>query len=321
MEERRMDIQRLRAFLYAAQLGSISRAATQLRIAQPALSRQIQKLEEELGVALLVRQGRGVRPTEAGAMLVRKGEPLLRQIQDTADEVVASAGVATGTVGFAVPPGAGKTLGPSLVMRYRERCPNVTLRIMSGLSGQIRQWLVNGQVDVALMHNPSRLPDVTLRPILAEDHYVIAPPSAAMAKLPRGLRALPRIFHTEDLARLPLILPGRPHSLRVFVEEIAARHGLALDVLEVENLELIKTLVEAGVGFSVMAFNAVQSEVKRRTLRAIPLDPPVGWTLALATPNRPATRATTELVHLVQALVDEMVTEGVWRGRLLKGTV
>lgn len=312
-----MDIPRLRAFLYATQLGSISKAATHLRIAQPALSRQIKKLEDEIGVALLVRQGRGVRPTEAGETLMRRGEQLLRQIQQAADEVVATAGVASGAVTVAMPPGAGKTLGPQLVMRYREQCPNVTLRIQSGLSGFIRDWLVAGVVDVALMHNPPRMADVTTRPILAEDHYVIAPSAGNMTRLPRGLRALPRAFRLADLARLPLILPGPPHALRGLVEELGSREGVDLRVLEVDNLELIKTLVESGAGYSVMAFNAVQEEVKRRVLRVVPFDSPIAWTLALATPNRQPTRATTELVRLLEALVRELVTKGVWRGRLM----
>lgn len=315
-----MDIPRLRAFLYAVELGSVSRAASRLRTAQSALSRQIRKLEEELGVQLLVREGRGVRPTEAGEALVRRGEWLLQQIQATAEEVQAHEGRPSGTVTLALPPGAAKTLGPQLVMRYRERCPNVTLRLRSGLSGFIRQWLAEGSLDAALLHDPPRIPDVVIRPLIDEDQYLIAPSAANVARLPRGLRALPRRFQLAELARLPLILPSRPHGLRALLDSLAARERITLDVLEVDNLELIKTLVESGAGFSVMAFNAAQLEVKRRVLRAVPLEPTVSWQLALAMPKRQPTRATVELVKLLEELIVEMVARGVWRGRLAGDT-
>lgn len=313
-----MDMPKLRAFVYAAQLRSISKAATQLRIAQPALSRHIKGLESELGVALLVRHGRGVRPTEAGETLLRRGEMLLRQLRQTRDEVLAQAGTASGQLTLAMPPAAGLTLASQLIERYRRRCPNVSLHVLAGLSGSIREWVHEGRVDVALLHNPPRATDLTTRPLLIEDLYVIAPPAAAMKRLPAGVRTVPRAYRPDDIARLPLILPSHPHSLRLQVEEAAARRGLRLDViLEVNDLSIIKALIQRGVGLSVFAYNAVQQEVARRALRAVPIEPPISWTLGFAINERQPTRAARELVALIEVLVAELVAAGTWRGRLV----
>ena len=315
-----MDIPHLRSFLYAAQLRSISKAAMQLRMAQPAVSRHIHRLEEELGVQLLVRHGRGVRPTEAGETLLRKGELLVRQLRQTRDEVIAQAGVASGHLALAMPPGAGQALAPELIARYRAQCPNVSLQVFAALSGFIYDWLLDGRVDLALVHNPPRAKDIVTRPLLIEDLYVIAPMARRMSRLPKSLRSLPRQFELKQIGELPLILPGRPHGLRLFVEEIAAREALELNILEVDSLEIMKTLVEHGLGFSVVAYNAAQSEVKRRALRVVPIAAPgVSWTLALAMTERRPSRGALELVRLIEELVQEMVGRGIWRGRLVAG--
>lgn len=315
-----MEIPRLRSFVYAAQLGSISKAATQLRVAQPVISRHVHKLERELGVPLLIRQGHGVRPTEAGETLLARGEAILRQLRQTKDEVVARASVASGEVTLAMPPAAGRTIAAELVARYRERCPNVTLHVLSGLSGFIRDWLSSGRVDVALVHDPQQARGMQARPLLVEDLEVIAPSAARMSKLPKPLRGLrlPRQFTVERIAELPLILPARPHGLRVIVEEAAARRGIELDVLEVDNLEIIKTLVERGLGFSVMAGNATEPEVRQRKLRKVAFAPPgISWTLGLVVADRRPSRAAVELVEVLEGLVQELVANGVWRGRPL----
>jgi LysR family nitrogen assimilation transcriptional regulator len=311
-----MDLPRLRAFLLASRLGSVSRAAAELRIAQPALSRQIRKLEAELGVTLLVREGRGVRSTEAGEALMRRGEGLFEQIQETIQDVQAHAGRPTGTVTLAIPPGAGKTLLPRLVTEYRDRFPAVNLRIRSALSGSIRDWLSRGEVDVALIHDPPRMQDVELRPLLEEQHDLIAPAAPRATHLPRALSRQKKTVSLEDLARLPLILPGPAHGLRQLIEGLAARERIDLQVTEVDNLELIKTLVEAGVGYSVMAYNAAQEEVRRGVLRAVPIIPTISWQLMLAMPRRRASRAASELVKMIEDLLAELINAGLWRGTM-----
>ncbi|MEN9773578.1 MAG: hypothetical protein RL322_648 [Pseudomonadota bacterium] len=314
----KMDIPRLKAFMLASRLGSMSRAAAELRIAQPALSRQIRKLEQELGVPLLVREGRGVRKTEAGEALALRGEALFRNLQETVEAVQAHAGRPSGTVTLALPPGAGKTLAPQLITRYRHRFPSVTLRIRSALSGSIRDWLTRNEVDVALIHDPPRMPEVEIRPLLEEAQYLIAPAQAMLDALPKHARKLPREPQWSDLAGLPLILPSRLHGLRQLIEDTAARERVDLQVTEVDNLELIKTLVESGAGYSVMAYNAAQEEVRRRVLRAMPLSPTLSWQLALATPRRQPTRAAAELIRMIETLVAELIGQGLWRGSLIE---
>src|SRR3546814_19561694 len=112
-----MDLRQLRTFLHVAELGSLGRAAERLRVAQPALGRQIRLLEEELGVPLFTRHGRGMAPTPAGRILLDRASALLRLVADTRAEVSAERDAVKGTVSLGVPPNVGAVLAGGLVER------------------------------------------------------------------------------------------------------------------------------------------------------------------------------------------------------------
>src|SRR3546814_14168642 len=136
-----MDTRALRYFVHVAQLKSFSRAAAHLRIAQPALSRQIRNLEDELGVQLLTRSVRGVQMTEAGALLLERAEVILDQIKKARLEVAAEAGEPSGRLTLAVTPAAGPMLVPPLVERCEASFPKVSLRFVEGLPGVLHNAL------------------------------------------------------------------------------------------------------------------------------------------------------------------------------------
>src|SRR6478672_2824877 len=148
-----MDIRELRSFIHVARAGSFSRAASELYIAQPALSRQIAKLEEEIGVPLLTRYGRGVRLTAAGARLLERAEMITHMVSETGEQVRASADEERGHLAVGLPPTIGMLIGAELIRDFRARWPRVALHVREGLSSSLQEWVLDKRVDLAVVYN------------------------------------------------------------------------------------------------------------------------------------------------------------------------
>ncbi len=168
-----MDTKALRYFQAVAEFGSYSRGAEFLRLSQPALSRQIARLEQELGTAVFRRHGHGITLTEAGRTLLARSQLILRQIEQTRDEIRGSAGGLAGTVTLGVPPAAGTYLVPALYRRFVAAHPRVALKIVGGYSSYIHEWLVRGQVDLACLHDPLPQRGFEIIPLVQEPVFVV----------------------------------------------------------------------------------------------------------------------------------------------------
>lgn len=307
-----LDIRQLRYFSTVAEMKSFSAAATQLRIAQPALSRCVKQIEDALGVELLIRHGRGVEITAAGEKLYFHAQRLLRDVQLVQEEVAAASGTPFGHLYVAMPPATGQMLAPPIVERYRALYPRVTLHILEGFSGYIHEWLNSGRIDVGILHNATPRPNVRIFPLLAERMYVIAPGSQARRPVP-----VQDSYTVRDLASLPLILPSKPHSLRMLLEVAVARAGASLEVpIEVDGLPIIRSMVERGLGFTVFTQPAVAREVANGTLRVVPIVAPgIQWDLDIACRrDRHSSEAVRELTRIIQEEVHNLVASGVWLG-------
>src|SRR3569833_3114793 len=171
-----MELKELRNFMRVAHSGSVSRAAQDLRLAQPALSRQIKKLEHELGVPLFSRHGRGMRLSAAGARLLERAEAIAQLVQQTSQEIREDRAPARGRLVLGVPPAAGRLLVSYFVERFREAWPETTLHMREGVASSLQEWLLEKRIDLALLHNPPQLDAQEIRPLLAERQYVIGPP-------------------------------------------------------------------------------------------------------------------------------------------------
>lgn len=146
-----MDVRQLRFFVAIVEEGTISAAAQRLRIAQPALSKHVHGLEEELGVQLLSRSAQGVRPTEAGQRLHEHAEFILRYLGQTIEEVRGYAKEPHGVVAVGLPTSVAVVLSVPLVAAMRQQLPHVLLRIAEGMSGDILEWLKAGRLDFAML--------------------------------------------------------------------------------------------------------------------------------------------------------------------------
>ncbi|WP_157270814.1 LysR family transcriptional regulator [Azohydromonas aeria] len=294
-----MNLKQLEYFIHVAELGSFSKAAAVLDIAQPALSRQVRALELELRETLLLRNGRGVTLTEAGRRLLEHGTGILQAVAQAREDMSASRDEAVGRIVIGVPPTMGRKLTVPLVESFKTRLPRAQLAIVEGLSTHIVEWILSSRVDIGLLYNPEAQPGLEVEPLLSEPLCLVERRDAPSARV-QGRSLVP----LRELAALPLVLPERAHVIRRQLESQAALAGLKLQIAwEVSSVAAIVELVAAGHGCAVLTASAVAASPRAQALRARPLtDPPLTSVLCLA---RSATRRPGPLLRQAsQLLID-----------------
>jgi LysR family nitrogen assimilation transcriptional regulator len=291
-----MDLKQLSYFIAVAEAGSFSKAAVVLSVAQPNLSRQIKLLETELGVELLYRDGRGVVLSEAGRILDTHARETLDSIDRARTEIAALRARPQGRVVIAMPPSIGWVLTAPLVRRCREAFPDITLHVVEGFSGHVAEWLSTGRVDVGIVYNASRRASLSTEPLFSDDLVLLGP-----ASNPAGLEGA--LVPARRLADIPLILPGRPHGLRVLIDQALAELALAPRVeFEVDAMPSTLGLVEEGVGYTVLSETAAAQRIAAGHIRAWTIvDPVITRQLILATSTqRPMGVATRLVARLIR---------------------
>jgi len=261
------DFKRLGYFIQIAELGSLTRTAERLGIAQPSLSRQMRILEEELGVPLFTRGHRGMQLTEAGEALRGRIAGPLRQIGHALYEIRALPDEASGSVSFGMPPTFVSTLGPDLAARVAREAPGVALHIVEGYSGHLLQWLKQGELDAAILYGPTPA-GVNATRLLADELVLVGT---------REHIPLSGEVRFGDLAELPLVLPSRTHGLRIAIDSAAARSRTRLNVaFQADSFQLMMELVENGRFCTILPPTSVRRRVADgRLYTAAIVDPPL----------------------------------------------
>lgn len=308
-----LDVRSMRYFLRVAEHKSVSKAATSLYIAQPAVSRQIKKLEDDIGVQLFVRSGRGVELTDAGALLEQHVKDVLDQLSNIHAEVAACVDEPRGTVSLAVSPAAGQILAPPLIREMKKRCPKVSLKIAESFTGVIREELRAKRCDLGVLHDPEDDRYLEKETLLYEELFVIGPTDARDDEQPR------ENYSAKEIEDLPLILPAVPNQLRILADEIAATHKLSLNIVaEIDSIPIMKALVEEGFGYTLLSFGSVHDEVARGVLTATPVVKPSAQRKLVVAWNseQRLTNAARQTIVVLREIASSMIKQGKWRGSL-----
>jgi LysR family nitrogen assimilation transcriptional regulator len=300
-----MDVKKFDYFLKVADHGSISRAAASLHVSQPVLSRQIRKLEEELGLPLFYRNGRGVTLTPGGQSLMENARAIQRAIDLTISELGALKNQFAGSATIGMPSSVGRVLTVPLARHFREHFPDVQLRIVEGFSGDIAEWLHHGRLDVAITYSPGSLQGIVADPVAIEELMLFSPQD----------RAPGETVDLEKIVTLPLILPGRSHTLRVELDRAARHAGFEIrPQLEVDSLHSMLRLVSAGFGHSLLPPAAAPEPAQIGvTVTAFRRDP-IQRTLHLASaPQRSNAVPLGRLATVVRKQMLDLAGPATWR--------
>ena len=233
-----MELRQLRYFIRIVELGSMGRAALDLGVGTPALSQQISRLEGELSTRLLQRTTTGVLPTDAGLAFFRQAQLAIRHA-DAAAQAARQARLA-GQVSIGLAPSTSGVLALPLLEAMRERYPDVRLRLVESLSGNLATLLNARQLDLAVLFETDGARRWSVLPLLDERLFVIG--RRDLPGMPTG-----RSVRIARLARLPLVLPSGTHGLRAIVDAAFARERCEPHVVfEIDGLAVLMDAVRAG---------------------------------------------------------------------------
>ena len=302
-----MDFRQIRTFRSVAELGSLSKAADKLRIAQPALSRQIKLLEHELRTELFTRSGRGMVLTEAGRILLSRTAGIVRQIDQIRDDIQSAAGAPSGRVVLGLVPTVSCVLSTRLAQRTVETYPGISLCIVESYSGHLIEWLHRGEMDLAIIYGPSADLHLHLQSLGRDQIVAVGPRGSGLARK--------KEVAMDWLLRQKLVLPSHSHGLRALIERSAAKKKLQLDVqLEADSFRVLTSLVEAGLGYTLLPPSSVRGEIRERRLETATISgqAPMRELLIASPLDHPDSTATTVITALLRSETADCRDEGLW---------
>lgn len=311
-----MEFRQLKYFVRIVELGSVSRAAADLYTAQPALSQQIAKLEDELKVKLLARSARGVVATEAGEVFYRHARAMLRQAELMKSDVQHAGEHPQGTVSVGLPTSAATILAPRLLAASARQYPDIQLQITESLSGHLQELVVNGRIEMSLLFErvdgagavrETRLgAHLEVSPLLTERLFLLSSRPAD--------GAVPEEISIAEAAKRPLILPGRSNITRQIIDEAFEAAGQRPVVLaELDSLATIRAVVASGVGSTILS-PSIPGGTEGFAVQRI-AGAALQRRLSLCTFDiMPLSSAARRIMELIRETALALVAEGAWPG-------
>lgn len=301
-----MNLRQLKYFVRVVEVRNLTRAAEVLHVAQPALSQQMALLEEKLGVPLLIRGPKGVVPTEEGMLLYRHAQTILRQVDSTRSLLSRAADRITGTVSIGLASSTARILALPLMQRVKTELPGIVLEIVDVPSADLTKYVLQGRIDFSLSPDQRPLNGLMHESLLNEELLLLTPPSW---KLGRGK---PRI---ADIAKLPLMLPSPPNTLRARVDHafLAAGHTVNL-YAEASTSAILIPAVQTGAAATILPYSAAHREIAEGSIKARATEMPLSRELVLCASNTlPPTPAVKRVMEFCKDEIRRLIGEGTWK--------
>jgi len=269
-----MNLRQLKYFVGVVDAGNMTRAAEQLHVAQTALGMQIRQLEEDLGVALLVRHSRGIEPTKAGSLLYTRATAILKLVDESRKEVRDCERENSEAIRLGITPALMLACGTEIALTVREQLPHVFLSVVEAMSHVLVDALARDEADFILCYDVPDLPQLSRTALLQDDLVLVT--------LPGPKKGQPIAF--VDALEESLAMPEEGDTVRSAVTRTARDLGLELKVAyQVRSVSAMKNLVLRGVASSILPYFAVMDELRDGKLDARPITmPAIRRTLFLA---------------------------------------
>lgn len=307
-----MNLKQLSYFVKIAQVGSFSAAGRGLYVAQPALTHHISALEEELGVALFIRSVKGVSLTHAGEKFLHHAERVLYQIEVAKADAVSDEVTPRGELRLVLDSSKSYTLIPPLILACEERYPEIHLNIIDAMSVNAAQMIADGKVDMGIIPNGADLRGVTVIPVLQEFLYLVG-------KSIHSSQYSDQVPFSA-LGDFPLVMPSRPHNLRMLMEQKALEANRPLNIrYEQDSGASLRSMVSSGIANGIVPHSVASHEWEKDGLEVLKIvSPEVERTHAIVMlENRPVTSAGLAIQSLLQEIIKNLNQTGRLCGKLL----
>lgn len=307
-----MDIHQLKTLIHVAELGSVSKAADRLHIAQPALSRQIRQMEKELGVYLFERHGRGMVITDVGKEVLEHASKIMEEMESIRTLTSVGNSSYRGSIALGCTPTVAEIVTVPLVRKIAKAHPNLGFRLSSAFSGYLVDRLQRGELDLAVSYDLEPLHSLRIMPVMMENLMLVGAGDAGLS--------MDRPVPFVELADQKLVLPSAQHGLRVILEACARQADVDLWVnIEVDSFGAMINLVRNGLGMTVLPLAPIYSFIQSGALTAAPLEEPVPMRkLVLVYPaDRKISPAAKFVGESLIEIATELVEQNVWAGHML----
>ena len=258
-----MHIETLKVFCDLAESGSFSLAASKNFITQSAVSQQIRSLEERYSRELVERSKGHVRLTQAGEVLYQAGKEIIQKYREIEDSLQTLSRSVAGTVRVATVYSVGLYELSSPLKKYLRTFPDVNIHLEYTRANKIYEEVIRGDMDLGIVAYPSKRPQVLVTPFREDRLVLVCAPQHPFAE-----------FHRLSIKRLngeKFVGFERDVPTRRALDRIFRQHGVKVQyIMEVDNIETIKRVVEIGSGISIVPEPSIAQEVKAETLKAIP---------------------------------------------------
>ena len=254
-----MDLRQLEMFQAVVETGSFTKAGQRLHVSQSAISRQINLLEEELGVQVLMRSNKRVFLTEAGKTLLKHCYRIFRDIEEAVLAVSQNEMVGRGTLRVGGGMSVCSFLLPQILKEYKTLYPNIALTVTTGTSEPTILKIRNNEVDVGVLTLPVESQDLEVTSVFREEMVVVTSQNHPLSKKTE--------VTPEEIASMPLILFEQGSNTRKIIDQFFGKHDISPQIImEMENVEIIKPLVDIGLGITIIPYQPIVREVEAGTL-------------------------------------------------------
>jgi DNA-binding transcriptional LysR family regulator len=256
-----MLLAQVESFLEVARRGNVSRAAEAMFITQPTLTARLHALEREVGEPLFARTRRGMRLTDAGRAFLPYAERAIRAVKDGKQALIDARSATAGRLILGAAPAISTYVLPALLQAFAAAHPRVDVAVRTGHSEDLLQMLLGEEVQLALVR-ALRHPDVETMPLYDEELVLVVPPSHPFAE--RGRVGI------ADVGEERLILFDRTSSYYELTQSFFLGLGVTpREVMELDNIEAAKKMVERKLGVALLPRTAVAGELKAGALRLV----------------------------------------------------
>lgn len=303
-----MEIRQLKYFVRIVELGSLTRAAESLFIAQPALSQQMASLEKDLGIKLLTRSVRGVTVTQAGKAFYQQANTILKQVENARMVAKSEHDHPSGMVSIGIPSSIANVLAVPLYGAIRTKYPDILLEINETPSAYLDELVINGRIDIGLLFNFSRAKGLKLRKLFSESLYLVGRQGSFDSEAPIPL---------AEVCRMEVLAPSRTNSIRVQIDKGLFSSGLALiPVAEINATPVTKKLILAGQGLSILPWCAIDEEISAGLLQTkLIVEPEVRRDVFIALSETvPLSHAALCVYQLMIDVIFELIEQKKWKG-------
>lgn len=310
-----MELKQLRAFLTVAEIGSVTKAAQLLHFVQPAITRQIQHLEAELGVPLFERTRLGMTLTPAGETLADGARRAIAELEQAKSNIRPTSGTVSGRVRLGLLESLLDILTEPVIKAVSEHYPMVELQLLTAPSGQLQKWLDEGELDLSLLYGLESTSSISTVPLTEDELWAVGPVEANLSS------AVP--VACETVFKHPLVLPQAGHGLRTLIDPIITSPRAAISsYIEANSIYLQKSLVRTGYGWTILPAVGVIADIRNGTLTGAPLtDPSLRREVVLGMPRVNRTSLPIRAVATeIREAVRQLVADGSWPGVTIDDT-